>query len=73
MEKQKLLKAEINDLQNKLAFQRNYIHNLEETCQDLEKKVKELSKSVDVSCGFTFYLDDLILFFFFSGNINRSL
>lgn len=49
MENQKALKAEISELQNKLAFQRNYINNLEETCQDLEKKVKTLSKSVDVS------------------------
>lgn len=49
LEKQKVLKTEINDLQNKLAFQRNYINNLEETCQELEKKVKMLSQSVDVS------------------------
>lgn len=49
MEKSKVLKAEIKELQNKLAFQRNYINNLEETCQDLEKKVKTLTQSTDVS------------------------
>lgn len=64
MEKQKALKAEINELQNKLAFQRNYINNLEDTCQTLEKKVKTLSQSVDVS---------LQIFFLFGTNSNVYL